>query len=115
MQSAEVISISSVTSDFALQQFEHADSSHARQSVLLEIKILKQLERAAPEHGSGGRLGFAYTRLAMIEEAAGQQEAGRRALDEARERLKLVYPREELTGKQMKMMLKQLDGASDRL
>src|SRR5947208_9705214 len=112
MQSAEVISIPLIASDFALQPCEHADSSHARQAVLLEIKLLKQLERAAPEPGSGGRLGFAYIRLATIEEAAGQQEAGRRALGEARERLKLVYPREELTDEQMKMMLKRLDGAS---
>ena len=115
MQSAEVISIPSVASDFALQQFEHADSAHARQAVLLEIKILKQLERAAYDRSSGGRLGFEYTRLAMIEEAAGQKEAGRRALDEARGRLTLVYPREELTDERMKNMLKLLDGASNRL
>src|SRR5260370_4350621 len=80
MQSAEVISLSSVPSYFALQQFVHADSAHARQAVLLELKILKQLEGVAPDRSSGGRLGFEHVRLAMIEEAAGQDEAERGAL-----------------------------------
>jgi hypothetical protein len=115
MQSAEIISISSVPSYFALQQFEHADSAHARQAVLLEIKILGQLERAAPDPSSEGKFGLAYTRLAMIEEAAGQAEAERRALDQARERFERAYPRKGLTDEQMKSTLKLLDESSDRL
>ena len=115
MQSAAVISIPSVFSDFALQQFEHADSAHARQAVLLEIKILEQLERAAPDSSSEGLLGFAYTRLAMIEETAGQKEAERRALDEAKVRFNRNRPQEKLTDEQMKSALKRWDAAFDRL
>jgi len=115
MQSAAVISIPSVISDFALQQFEHADSAHARQAVLLEIKILEQLERvAAPDSSSEGLLGFAYTRLAMIEETAGQTEAERRALDEAKVRFNRNRPQEKLTDEQMKSALKRWDAAFDR-
>ncbi len=82
--------------------------------MLLEIKILGQLERAAPDSSSEGQSGFAYTRLAMIEEAAGQAEAERRALDQAKEWFGRAHPREGLTGEQMKSALKLLDEASDR-
>lgn len=115
MQSAEVLSIPSVVSDFARQQFEHADSVHARQAVLLEIKILEQLERAAQDSTSAGQLGLAYTRLGMIEEAAGQTDAQRKALDQARRRFRQAHSLGELTDEQLKSTLRRLDSASDRL
>jgi hypothetical protein len=40
----EVISISSAFSDFAVQQFKHADTAHAREAVLLQISVLQRLE-----------------------------------------------------------------------
>jgi hypothetical protein len=119
MQSAEVVSIPSVASDFASQQFQHADSAHARQAVLLELKLLDQLHRAAHDSSSESQLGLAYTfayiRLAMIEEAAGQTEAERRAMDEAKVRFNRKRPNEEVTDEQMKNALKRFDAASDRL
>ena len=115
MQSAEVLSASSVTSEFALQQFEHADTAHARQAVLLQIRTVEQLEQVARDPGSDGQLGLAYIRLAMIEEASGQTEAERSALDQARRWFKGVHPRDELTDEQLKNALKQWDGAFDRL
>jgi hypothetical protein len=115
MQSAEVISISSIPSSFALQQFEHADTAHARQAVLLEIKILEQLQRAAPDPSAEGQFGLAYTRLAMIEQAAGQAGAERRALDQARQWFERSHPREVPTDEQMKSRLKLMDEASSQL
>lgn len=70
MQSFATIAASSVTSDFALQQFEHADNAHARQAVTLQINTLEQVERVTGESISKSELGYAYTRLAMIEESA---------------------------------------------
>jgi len=115
MQSAEVLSASSVTSEFALQQFEHADTAHARQAVLLQIRTIEQLEQVARDPGSDRQLGFAYIRLAMIEEASGQTEAERSALDQARRWFKGVHPRDELTDEQLKDALKRWDGAFGRL
>jgi hypothetical protein len=41
----------------------------------LQIKILEQWERDRHDPDPEGELGFAYTRLALIEEAEGQTEA----------------------------------------
>jgi hypothetical protein len=119
MQSEEVMSIPSVASNFASQQFQHADSAHARQAVLLEIKLLDQLQRAARDSSSESQLELAYTsaytRLAMIEESAGQTEAERRAMDEAKVQFNRNRPNREVTDEQMKNALKEWDAASDRL
>jgi hypothetical protein len=109
MQSAGIMSASEMTSNFAWEQFEHADSGHARQAVLLQIKILEHLERLAHETSNESWLGFAYTRLAVIEESAGQADAERRALDQARTWFTRAHPRDEHTDQQMKDTLKRLD------
>jgi len=115
MESVASISAPSVISNFARQQFEHADGVHARQAVLLEISTLEELERAAHDSATEGQLGFAYTRLAMIEEGAGQADAERQALDQARGWLNHSHPRQERTDEQMKSALKRWDSAADRL
>jgi hypothetical protein len=125
MRSAEVMSIPSITSDFAREQFEHADQAHARQAVLLEIKLLEQVERVVHEpgasdgafasEGSGFQLVLAYTRLALIEETAGQTEAVRRDLDQAKVWFNRNRPDKEVTDEQLKNTLKRFDAAFDRL
>jgi len=96
-----------------LEQFEHADNSRARQAVQLQIKVLEQLEKADHDTSSESQFGFAYTRLAMIEEAAGQTVAERSAQDQARQCLKRSH-HGELTDEQMRAGLKRMDAAFDR-
>lgn len=123
MQSAEAMSIPSITSDFALEQFEHADHAHARQAVLLEIKLLEQLERVVHETGASGglfaseglQLALAYTRLALIEETVGQTEAARRDLDQAKAWFNRNHPDKDVSDEQLKDTLKRSDAASDSL
>jgi len=115
MQWVETMSASEVTSDFASQQFEHADSGHARQAVLLQIKLLGQLERLAHDSSTESNLGFAYTRLALIEEAAGQADAERSALDQARTWFTRARPRDEHTDQQMEDSLKRLDKVFEQI
>ena len=54
MQSSELMSVSMVASSFARQQFEHADSDHARQAVLLQISLLEQIERVTRDDSHKG-------------------------------------------------------------
>ncbi|MGD0568208.1 MAG: hypothetical protein ABSA78_07360 [Candidatus Sulfotelmatobacter sp.] len=125
MQSAEVMSIPAITSDFALGQFEHADQGHAHQAVVLEIKLLEQLERVVQEpEASGGlfapevfrfQLILAYTRLALIEETAGQTDAARRDLDQAKARFNRNRPDREVTDEQLKDTLRRFDAAFEGL
>ncbi len=114
MESVAAMSASSVTSSFSAQQFEHADSDHARSAVLLEINVLEQLERATHDLSYKGKLGYAYTRLAMIEESASHPEAARIALDQGKSWFKSGSGKEP-TEDQMKGALRKMDGALDRL
>jgi len=102
----------SVVSDFARVQFEHADTDHARQAVMLQIGLLEQLEQADKSFHAK-ELAFAYARLGMIEEVAGQTEAERRALAQARARDKRDrFRSEELTDDELRNVVKRMDRGS---
>lgn len=115
MQEAEVMAIASADSDFSREQFDHADNTRAREAVMLEIGNLEQLERIGHDSYAEGKLGYAYTRLAMIEAAAGDAAAEHRALDRARSWFQRVHPRSELTDEQMKDALKRIDSVIRKL
>ena len=116
LESGQYITPTSVASDFARVQFMHADSDHARRAVMLQIRVLEQLELADRAFHADGELGFAYTRLAMIEQAEGHSEAEQRALAKARARYKRQHPRsEELTDNDLENGVKRVDQALDKL
>ncbi len=112
-QSVEPSIASSVVSDYAARQFRNADPDHARQAVQLEISIRKRLRAATQDSGEDGHVGFAYVRLAVIEDAAGNEEAGRQAMAEARTWFK-PRPGQPPSDDQLKDVLKKLDKAGDR-
>src|SRR5580704_15063841 len=68
LESIQYIGPTGAASDFARIQFMHADTDHARQAVMVQIRLLEQLEQADKIFHEGGRLWLAYIRLAMIEE-----------------------------------------------
>ncbi len=111
---AEPIFLRHATGDFAAEQFKYADIAHAREAVMLQIHVLQLLKRLNNEPGDDGWIGWAYVRLAMIEESAGQKEAERAALDTAREYFSRSRPAEELTDDQMKSALIRMDEAMER-
>jgi hypothetical protein len=105
-----------VVSDFARVQFKHADADHARQAVVLQIHLLEQLRLADKAFQADMELGKAYTRLALIEEAAGQPEAEQRALGQARASYKRAHSSsKEPTDDEMKRAITLMDSAADRL
>ncbi len=109
LESIQYLAPTEVASDFARTQFMYADTDHARQAVILQIQLLEQLELADTSFHAND-LAFAYTRLAMVEEAAGRPDAAQRALAQARARYKKVHSRsEELTDDALKNVVKQSD------
>ncbi len=104
-----------VLSKFAGQQLRHADTDHARRAVMIEIKFLELASKARTARDYDGSLGFAYTRLALVEQAAGRPEAEHAALDQAKAYFKRNYPQHEPTDEQMKELVKKIDDASDRM
>ena len=107
---------SKVVSDFARTQFMHADADHARQAVMLQIQLIEQLEQADKTFRDDGTLWLAYTRLAMIEEAAGRPDAEQSALAQARALYDRDHPRGHgRTYDELKGAVLELDRAADNL
>lgn len=109
MRSLEPIAAGFVISDFAARQFHYADIEHARQAALLEISIREQLRTASHESAVDGELGLAYVRLAMVEEAAGNKEAKRQALKQAKVCFPPPGPGRELGDDQLKEALNRMN------
>lgn len=112
--SGQYIAPTKVASDFARAQFMHADTDHARQAVMFQIHLLEQLEKADSSFRAD-ELGWAYTRLAMIEEAAGHPEAEKSTLAQARASYSRRHPgAAELTDDEMKNGVRRVDQALNR-
>jgi len=115
LKSIQYIAPTKTVSDFARTQFMRADTDHARQAVMLQIQLLEQLERVDKSFHADD-LAFAYIRLAMIEEAAGQPAAEQRALAQARVRHRQMHSRnDELTDEELRNAVKRSDGVKDNL
>jgi hypothetical protein len=116
LESHQYITPSIVASDFARIQFMHADTDHARQAVMLQIRLLEQLEQADKTYHEDGTLWLAYIRLAMIEEAAGRPDAEKSALTQARAIHSPNYPHDqEPTSDELKNGVLRLDKEFDNL
>ena len=109
VESARVIAASSATAAFAAEQFRHADPQHAREAVMLQIDILQQFERIAPSSVHERNLGFAYTRLAMVDEAVGQKADSEVAFQDAKDWFQKVHPENRLTDVQMESFVRHLE------
>jgi hypothetical protein len=115
LESIQYIAPAKIASDFARTQFMRADTDHARQAVMLQIQLLEQLERLERSF-HGDQLVFAYTRLAMVEEAAGRPDSGQRALAQARACYRQMHARsKDLTDDELKNAVKRSDRALDNL
>jgi hypothetical protein len=110
----------SALSNFVRLQSKYSEADYARQAVMLEISVLEQMKQKGlrdevfqPDE----ELGKAYTRLAMIEEGAGQVEASRSALAEARTHYEQSPSRsgKEPTDDEMKKIITLIDKAADSL
>jgi hypothetical protein len=111
-ESSQYFLPTTAASDFARLQFRHSDADHARQAVLFQIHLLEQLEEVDKGFRTNlrGELGWAYTRLAMIEESAAHGEARAEALAKAKECLKQSYPGAgEWTEDKMKDVVNRMD------
>lgn len=116
LESTQYIAPTEMAAEFARLQFMRADGDHARQAVMLQIHLLEQLEQADKTFREDGRLWLAYTRLAMIEEAAGQPDAEQSALAQARALYDRDHPRGQgLTYDELKNAVLRLDRAADNL
>jgi hypothetical protein len=97
---------------FSAAQFEHADSGHARQAVLDEIRTLELLDRLSVRPPRNAALYLAYARLAMIEEAAGDPAAAQADFAKAAGQWSRLHPGEEISAEQMRQAVRDFDHAA---
>ena len=110
MRTAEPMGAGFAVSEFAAQQFRHADADHARVAAQLQISVFEQLRVATDDTNTRRNLGLAYVRLAWVEKSAGNQEAEHLALKQARMWLP-TRPGQDASDEQLEDFLKRLDQA----
>jgi hypothetical protein len=104
-------------SSFAGIQFQHADSEHAREAALSEIRTVEALARLSPQLSADSHREFAqallvaYERLALIEGAAGHGDAAQAAQARAQQQWSSLHPGAQLTLEQMKQSVREFDSA----
>jgi hypothetical protein len=63
-----------VLSDFSQIQYKHADLEHASAALLSYASLLEEMENLKPEKGRKADLAKTYTRLALLQDAAGNEQ-----------------------------------------
>ncbi len=71
-------------SHFSYEQYKYADAQHAREALLLRVKFLEEMVRVGPEYGQKADLAIAYTRLAVLEDAAQNTAESQNYMNQAR-------------------------------
>jgi len=105
-------------SSFAAIQFQHADSEHAREAALTEIRTVEALTRLSPQlstdshHEFAQALLVAYARLALIEDAAGRSGEAQAARARAQQQWSSLHPGAPLTLEQMKQSVREVDSSA---
>src|SRR4029077_17176376 len=73
-----------VLRDFSFLQYKYADREHANAALLIYARLLEELQKTYPEDSQKNDLAIAYTRLALLEDAADNQEQSRTYITKAR-------------------------------
>jgi hypothetical protein len=63
-----------VLSDFSKMQYKHADLEHASAALLSYASLLEEMENLKTEKGRKDDLATTYTRLALLQDAAGNEQ-----------------------------------------
>lgn len=69
---------------FSNMQYRHADPQHAKEALLTCAKFLEQMENVKPDSTQEVDLAIAYTRLALLEDAAQNAEQSQAYMHKAR-------------------------------
>jgi hypothetical protein len=109
MQSLYVTVLPGSLFEFSSIQFHRADAAHARDAVSFEIYTLGQLQSVLPQYASQGALAFAFARLAIIEETAGNALAAQAAFEQARAYEKKLHPDKDITDEQLRHAVRLRD------
>jgi hypothetical protein len=97
-----------VLRDFSYIQYKYADSEHAKVALLTYASLLEEMQNVNPENAPKYGLAVAYTRLALLEDAAHNAEQSQIYMAKSRSLYRSAGGR-ELSDSQMKFAVEQLD------
>jgi hypothetical protein len=98
-----------VLRDFSYMQYKNADHEHANAALLTYANFLEELQKTYPENPQKGELAVAYTRLALLEDAANNQEQSRTYITKARSWYSPIVGGRELSDSEMKFAVNKMD------
>jgi hypothetical protein len=99
----------SVLRDFSFQQYKNADPAHAKAALLTYATFLEEFQKTYPEKGQQKELAVVYTRLAMLEDAANNQEQSRTYMTKARSWYSPIVGGRTLSDSEMKFAVNKID------
>jgi hypothetical protein len=97
-----------VLRDFSYLQYKYADPEHAKAALLTFAGLLEQMERTSPEKARELDLAYAYTRLALLEDAAKDQEQSRNYMTKTRAWYRSIDGR-DISDHEMKVAVEKMD------
>jgi len=89
-------------------QYKNADPAHAEAALLTYANFLEELQKTYPEKAQKDELAVAYTRLALVEDAANHPEQSRNYMTKARSWYKSNRGR-DLSDSEMKFAVNRMD------
>ena len=95
-------------SEFSQMQYRHADLEHAQAALLSYASFLEQMEKLKPDKQREIQLAMAYTRLAMLEDTAKNQQQSRTYMLSAAANYK-ASGGQEYSDSEMKARLQEFD------
>jgi len=98
-----------VLRDFSYMQYKNADHEHANAALLTYANFLQELQKTYPENPQKGELAVVYTRLALLEDAANNQEQSRTYMTKARFWYSPIVGGRELSDSEMKFAVNKMD------
>jgi hypothetical protein len=97
-----------VLSHYSYLQYSYADPAHAEAALRTSARLLEGMEKLNPDEAQERELSFTYTRLALLEDAAGNSEHSHALMTKARYWYASSSGR-DYSESEMKTMLKILD------
>ncbi len=98
-----------VLRDFAYIQYRNADHEHANAALLTYANFLEEFQKTYPENPQKGELAVVYARLALLEDAANNQEQSRTYMTKARFWYSPIVGGRELSDSEMKFAVNKMD------
>jgi hypothetical protein len=97
-----------VLRDFSYLQYKYSDPEHAKAALLTFASLLEQMEKTSPEKARKLDLAYAYTRLALLEDAANNREQSRYYMTKTRLWYRSIDGR-DISDYEMKVVVDKMD------